>query len=120
MVTSFRFLVVMACSVALGACSTLSEVPDWQTSLRAGDRVSVATRMYDSKVEMKLSEVSPDGLRGWNRKRTALTIIPADQIVEVQRRQTSAMKTTFLVVGIVGVTYALLYAVAIASLSAEL
>lgn len=111
--------------LCMSACTTLTSVPDWRTpvspdapsksqSLKPGDQIRV-TMTSSKRIKMRLTAVETDTLVGVTPKSSDVTHIPFDQVVNVERRKHSGLKTGLLVLGVLGVVVLMEYASATAS-----
>jgi hypothetical protein len=118
MPAQFKLAVTIALVLVLGGCTSLKPVENWQT-LHEGDKVRLTTT-DGMKESLKLTAVTPTGLEGKVRFLNRQASIPSDEIVKVEGRHISGVKTTFLVGGTGVLVYAITFAVAMAALAASL
>jgi hypothetical protein len=120
-----RRLVVALCASALVACTSLRTVIDTsapptspdtsQSPLAAGDVVTVS-KTSGSRSRLRISTVTSGFIDGADVDSDQGEHIELADIVKIERREFSGIKTVFLVVAI----YAVLYAIAVAAGTAAL
>lgn len=126
--SGFRSLIVLTLCVSLAACTTWREVPRWQPTvessrptispdLEPGDRITVTTT-DGQKAEVVFVALTAEALEGTVGKDRQSVQIPRAQIVLVERREFSALKTTGLVASVLLVTLLALLAIALSSYAA--
>lgn len=124
-----RFVVVL-CSLALVACSTLRTVTDQSAiapaqrtrlppSLGIDDLVTVTT--VDGTVRtLRVSAISETSLDGVAEGSAQASHILVEQIAKVERREFDGLKTALLIMTLVGIAYVIAEALATAALASQL
>ena len=99
MVGNTKMATACMAAFALAACTTMREVPDWHSSLHAGDHVRVTTHPA-GRIDLEIVRITSEGLEGRMAGDTGITALPVERIDTVERRQISALRTTGLALGI--------------------
>jgi hypothetical protein len=103
MIKIFAKTLVLTVCVTLMACTTLRPVAGWQSEqvgatagnhhgLKPGDHITVTTT-DNVTAEMEYVSLTADTLEGTVGKEKAVVQIPRDQVLDIERKEISALKT---------------------------
>ena len=119
-------VVVVACA-AFTACTSMRTVLDTQSGLPSvapptlapNDVVTITTR-DGTQAQMTLTKTAPDFIEGNPENGSPPRRFHLSEVVKIERREFDGAKTAFLVIAVAVGVYAILKAVAEASLAANI